>query len=157
MFDENVSLIVYQSRLTRKRDDNRAIRSEDEERKRERKEATFFDMGIYFRPISDIPRRKYPPRSSADCITRRGMRRTEIEKRKKLEACVKKRQGMKEKGTTERKGEVRREREREEDRAKTRRHATLFSSMSVFCSTVSSQTTRDRDVCEKVSCLSRLL
>lgn len=87
------------------------------ERERERKGVTFFDMGIYFRPISGIPRRKYPPRSSADCITRRGMRRTEIEERKKklkVCACVKKRRGTKEKEAAERKGEVGSEREKEE-------------------------------------------
>lgn len=113
--------IDHSQLAARERDDNKAIRSEDEQRKRERKGVTFFDMGIYFRPISGIPRRKYPPRSSADCITRRGMRRTEIEERKKeiRSVCVREEEtGNERNGGCRAKGRIReREKEREEERS----------------------------------------
>lgn len=106
---------IDQSRLTvRERHDNRAIFGARKKRERERKGVTFFDMSIYFRPISGIPWRKYPPRSFADCITRRGMRRTEIEKKRNWK-CEEETENER-KGVTKRKGEAQRQREKERER-----------------------------------------
>lgn len=114
----------------RENDDNRAIQSEEEEKERERERVTFFDVGIYFRPISGIPRRKYPPRSSAGCITRRGMRRAERKKIKKKK-CEEEIEG-------ERRRIYGKKREEKGRRiqVKTRRHATSFDSTSVFCTSL---------------------
>lgn len=97
-------MAIDQSQPTaRENDDNRAIQSEEEEKERERERVTFFEVGIYFRPISGIPRRKYPPR--AGCITRRGMRRAEREKRKeKVRDARRRGGGVKEGGICGRKG-----------------------------------------------------
>jgi len=66
----------------RERDGNRAIRVDEGEAERER--VVFFDVGIYFRPISGIPRHKYPPcGSSAGCATSAGNERSGRERKKK--------------------------------------------------------------------------
>jgi hypothetical protein len=99
----------------RERDGNRAIRVDEGEAERER--VVFFDVGIYFRPISGIPRHKYPPcGSSAGCATSAGNERSGRE-RKRKERPRRWDRARARTGDLQRKKE-RFERERERERAK---------------------------------------
>jgi len=75
----------------------------------------FFDVGIYFRPISGIPRRKYPPYGpSASCATSAANEKNGREKKKKRETKMTERDRAHATRTErkERKKEALRERER---------------------------------------------